>query len=107
MQAGLRSLGKRVERWAVAGQEAAEGTTAGRGRRQPGCKASVEEGGQDRWLPDRLVVGRTVVLGRVMWAWAELGIQAAPAPAGRADTGPPGRTERVRAWQPAAGGTGE
>lgn len=56
-QAGKGSLGMRAERWPVAEQEAVEGTTAGRGRTQPGCKASVEEGRRDRWLPDTLAVG--------------------------------------------------
>lgn len=43
----------------------------------------------------------------MLWAWAELRSQAALVPAGSLDTGPPGRTERVRALKLAAGGTGE
>lgn len=43
----------------------------------------------------------------MLWAWAELHSQAALVPAGRVDTGPPGRTERVRVLKLAAGDTGE
>lgn len=56
-QAGKGSLGMQAERWPAAGQEGEEGTKAGQGRRLPGCKALVEEGRQDRWLPDTLAVG--------------------------------------------------
>lgn len=51
--AGLGSLGVVVERWAAAGREASEGTAAGRGRTQPGCKASGWEGSQDRLHTER------------------------------------------------------
>lgn len=54
MQVGPGSLRLRPEGCAAAGQEAAEGTPAGQGCKQPGCKASVEEGRRDRWLPDML-----------------------------------------------------
>lgn len=52
MLAGLGSLGVRVERWAVAGREAAEGTMAVRGRMRPGCKALAQEG-KDRLETER------------------------------------------------------
>ncbi len=53
MLAGLGSLHVRMERWAAAGQEAVEGTLAGRGWMQPGCKASGSEGSKDRLDTER------------------------------------------------------
>lgn len=93
----------------MAWKEAAEGTLAGQECTQRGCKASAGEGRRDRWLPDTLVAVRvcSFVHGRAMYAWAEPRSQAALVRAGRVDTGPPGRAERVEALQSAAGGTAE
>lgn len=53
MLAGPGSRRVRVERSAVAAQEAAEGTLADQGWMQPGCKASGWEDRQDRLDTER------------------------------------------------------
>lgn len=52
-QAGPGSPSARAERWAAAGREAAEGTPAGPGRTQPGCKASGGEGSRGQLGTER------------------------------------------------------